>query len=52
MILRPVNPQSPIGPPITNRPVGFTKNSRAERPLIKQLGRQHRSHHVLPEILS
>src|ERR1019366_6938908 len=27
-ILRPVNPQSPIGPPITNRPVGFTKKLR------------------------
>ena len=25
MILRPVNPQSPIGPPITNLPVGFTR---------------------------
>ena len=28
MIFRPVRPQSPIGPPITNRPVGFTKKFR------------------------
>ncbi|CSA91600.1 Uncharacterised protein [Vibrio cholerae] len=25
MILRPVRPQSPIGPPITKRPVGLMK---------------------------
>ena len=25
MILRPVSPQSPCGPPITKRPVGFTR---------------------------
>ncbi len=24
MIFRPVRPVSPIGPPVTNRPVGFT----------------------------
>ncbi len=32
MIFRPVNPQSPIGPPITNRPVGLTKNDRRNSP--------------------
>lgn len=26
MILRPVRPQSPRGPPTTNRPVGLTRN--------------------------
>ena len=26
MIFRPVSPVSPAGPPITNRPVGFTRN--------------------------
>ena len=26
MILRPVTPQSPTGPPMTNRPVGLMKN--------------------------
>ena len=25
MILRPVRPQSPIGPPISNLPVGLTR---------------------------
>ncbi len=25
MILRPVRPQSPLGPPISNAPVGFTR---------------------------
>ena len=28
MILRPVSPQSPTGPPMTNRPVGLTRKSR------------------------
>ena len=27
MIFRPVRPQSPSGPPVTNFPVGFTWNS-------------------------
>ena len=30
MILRPVRPASPIGPPISNRPVGFTSSRKPE----------------------
>src|SRR5574343_141771 len=37
MILRPVRPQSPCGPPTTKRPVGFTRNLMS--PLISSLGR-------------
>src|ERR1041384_6903886 len=29
MILRPVTPQSALGPPTTNEPVGFTSTSRS-----------------------
>ncbi len=51
MILRPVNPQSPTGPPITNRPVGLTKNSLRNSAAIKQLRRQRRQHDLLPQIV-
>ena len=36
MILRPVKPQSPCGPPITKRPVGFTRNLMS--PLMSSAG--------------
>ena len=49
MILRPVRPVSPIGPPITKRPVGLTRTksvSSSRRPSSRSLG-DGRAHHVL-----
>jgi hypothetical protein len=54
MILRPVRPVSPIGPPVTKRPVGLTSTKpgileslvRAQRPL------NDRAQHVLDDVLA
>ena len=50
MILRPVRPQSPIGPPITKRPVGLTRKFLSELLLLVELGGQHRPQHVLDQV--
>ena len=42
MILRPVSPQSPIGPPITKRPVGLTRKFLRSLLLVVEVARQHR----------
>ena len=52
MILRPVSPQSPIGPPITKRPVGLTRKFLQQLVLVVELGRQHRREHVLAEVVA
>ena len=54
MILRPVRPASPTGPPITNLPVGLTRKLRPavveQLLLVVELARQHRVHDVLPQV--
>jgi hypothetical protein len=50
MILRPVRPQSPTGPPMTKRPVGLTSKPVAQLGLVVQLGRQLRGYDVLPQV--
>ncbi len=48
MILRPVRPQSPSGPPMTNLPVGFTWNSRLRaHPAVRQGALHDRPQHLL-----
>ena len=48
MILRPVSPASPIGPPISKRPVGLTSSRSPEvsRPTCASTG----SHDVLLDV--
>ncbi len=46
MILRPVRPVSPCGPPTTKRPVGLMRNSVL---FGQQLGRQHLPDHFLDQ---
>ena len=51
MILRPVRPASPTGPPITNRPVGLTSRFlRSLLGVVEVLG-QDRLDDVLPEVV-
>ena len=50
MILRPVRPQSPIGPPITKRPVGLTRGFFQQRVLLVEASREHRAQHVLEQV--
>ncbi len=53
MILRPVRPASPTGPPITNLPVGLTRNSLAQLGLVEapgDLGVEHRQDDALPQL--
>ena len=50
MILRPVSPQSPIGPPITKRPVGLTRKLLHQLALVVELGRRDRPQHVLEQV--
>ena len=50
MIFRPVSPQSPIGPPITNRPVGLTR-TRGAACARRTAPREHGLDHVLPQVV-
>ena len=47
MILRPVRPASPIGPPVTNRPVGLTCMTGS---VVAQLGRDRRQDDRLDDV--
>ncbi len=52
MILRPVSPASPTGPPMTNLAGGVDQQVGVQRGGIVQPGGQFRGDHVLPEILA
>ena len=49
MILRPVRPASPIGPPVTNRPVGLTCMTGSTR---RSVGRDRRQDDRLDDVLA
>ena len=51
MILRPVSPQSPTGPPITKRPVGLTRKSRRNAFASYMSAGRIGSDDVLPEVV-
>ena len=51
MILRPVRPASPTGPPMTKRPVGLTRKLRRSLRASYRSLRQDRLHDVLPEVV-
>ncbi len=51
MILRPVRPASPTGPPMTKRPVGLTSRFLRSLPRVVEVLRQDRLDDVLPEVV-
>ena len=50
MILRPVSPVSPIGPPVTNLPVGLTSTNPAPSLVRARVAGDHRPQHVLDHV--